>query len=66
MPRTAYTCPVLMELSRRREDGFEWKQDEEGIWYVSNGRWHLPCAFPNWLILLECRFWNSWAGRWLR
>jgi hypothetical protein len=68
---TGYVCPILMNLTlvalRLCGRRVLWA-DSGGVWRLietkaglSHG-WEARCLFPRWMILTECRFWNSRIG----
>lgn len=65
LPRTKYVCPMLMALTGLLKGG-HWRKDSTGIWYVVKGYSEMLCAFPQWMVAAECRFWNSGVGMRLR
>jgi hypothetical protein len=60
-----YTCPLLMML----QGWIKWQTWCYGYsgWVLLSGRHsRATCIFPDWMVLYECRFWNSKLGSKLR
>lgn len=58
---TPYTCPILLVVQGivKRQS---WSYGCDG-WRLMGGKtYEARCIWPRWMILAECRLWNSWIG----
>jgi len=60
-----YTCPILMY----GQSWLKWQKWHYGCdgWVVLQSvKARATCMWPDWLVMTEYQFWNSWMGCWVR